>query len=270
MPPILTIFAINLGWLVAGTGIFLALVLLMHRLESASSRFVAKRLGWRGVWLTGWLGVPVHELSHLGWAWFFGHRIVAFKLWDPDPRSGTLGYVHHAHRRANAWQKAGYLFIGLAPLISALALLPALLPQPLRAAWLQELYTLAAHPISSGAMLQGWLPAASSHLWACIQPLTRLSTYAPSFVGALKLYLGICIAAHAAPSRADLRNAAQAMPVWGGFLLLAAGITGILGIGCAPFIVAGVLATMLGIVISGGFLAMWSVLVWAWDKVLAR
>ena len=38
------------------------LALLLHALEKLLSARLVTRLGWRGVLVTGWLGVPVHEL----------------------------------------------------------------------------------------------------------------------------------------------------------------------------------------------------------------
>ncbi|MEZ4272306.1 MAG: hypothetical protein R3C68_13050 [Myxococcota bacterium] len=51
-----------------------------YRVERATARYVSKRLGWRGVLFTAWVGVPVHELSHLFFARLFRHRIISWKL----------------------------------------------------------------------------------------------------------------------------------------------------------------------------------------------
>ena len=71
-------------------GLLALLTLLLHLVERRVSRRLSHRFGWRSVLVTGWLGVPLHELSHLAMCWVFRHRIVAYRLFDPDPRTGTL------------------------------------------------------------------------------------------------------------------------------------------------------------------------------------
>ena len=40
------------------------IALLLHLIERSLTARLVSRFGWRGVLITGWLGVPVHELSH--------------------------------------------------------------------------------------------------------------------------------------------------------------------------------------------------------------
>ena len=112
MRPLAYANALSLLLVVAGAAL---LLVALHALERRASRYVAHRLGWRGVLVTAWLGVPCHELGHLAMARLFGHRIVAWRLFDPDPTSGTLGYVlSHvaAADDATADVSAGALLLG--------------------------------------------------------------------------------------------------------------------------------------------------------------
>ena len=54
----LTLCGVVLGFVVAA-------VLALFTLERVVGRFVAHRWGWGGVLVTGWIGVPLHEVSHL-------------------------------------------------------------------------------------------------------------------------------------------------------------------------------------------------------------
>lgn len=173
------------------------LVALLHLQERVTSRHIAHHLGWRGVLLTGWLGVPVHELSHLIAALLFGHRIIAWKLFDPDPVTGTLGYVRHAYSRRSPWQVLGGFFIGVAPLLAGATVLGGILCwMAPAAAWVQA--------GSSGQGILGVFRASGAVIWRHRSPLLPL-----------QVYLSVCIASHMAPSRADIAGG-----LWGGLLAL--------------------------------------------------
>jgi len=188
----------------------LLLLTLLHLQERVTSRHLAHHLGWRGVLLTAWLGVPVHELSHLAAAVFFGHRIVAWRLFDPDPVSGTLGYVRHAYSRRSPWQLVGGFFIAIAPLIGAAVGLAGILWWMAPAsAWRSIGRDVAlSHP--TGLQVLESIRAMGVALW-----------HHRTLLFPVQLYLAICLASHMAPSRADLRGG-----LWGGMLLALLSLAG--------------------------------------------
>ena len=77
----------------------------------------------------GYLGVIVHELSHMIMCIIFNHRIVSFKLlvmpWnlDEQTQSPSLGYVNHSYATNSAYQSLGNAFIGTAPIYGCTAAL---------------------------------------------------------------------------------------------------------------------------------------------------
>ncbi len=201
------------GQVAALLGGLAVLALALGLVERRISRRLAHRFGWRSVLITGWLGVPVHELSHLLMVRLFGHRVVAYSLFDPDPRTGTLGYVQHAYRRRNLVQLAGNFFIGVAPLIGGSVVLLAGL-------WLllpDARVSLAAAP-AAGLDAQLWHTAAKAG-----DILQRIFTVAHLTGWRLWafLLLAVCVGTHVAPSRPDLEGA------WPGLLLLLAGLFGL-------------------------------------------
>jgi hypothetical protein len=187
---------------------------LLHTVERAVGRFVSHRLGWGAVLVTGWIGVPVHEVSHLVMAVLFRHRIVGWSLFDPDPTTGTLGYVRHAHTRPSLFQLAGNFFIGIAPLLGGAAVLAGLL------VWMVPLAALQAQLGQSGLLAAGaaGAPGVSATAltsgaglvdlgrrladlgWGLLVTAWRARTWWLP----LQLYLCAAVAAHLAPSLRDL------------------------------------------------------------------
>lgn len=67
----------------------------------------------------GFIGIIIHELSHLIVALLFGHQITDFKLliWPKrNSDNSTLGYVNHEWNTNSTYQNIGNAFIGTAPI----------------------------------------------------------------------------------------------------------------------------------------------------------
>lgn len=86
--------------------------------ERLITRILCRSFSIRAVvYSTGWLGVPIHEISHLLAALLFGHKICKISFFDPDPETGTLGYVLHTYDPDNIYHLVGNFFIGIAPIL---------------------------------------------------------------------------------------------------------------------------------------------------------
>lgn len=196
--------------LIAGPLIVFAWVI--HLLEWLVQRRLAARFGWNSVLWTGWLGAPVHELSHALMCVVFRHEIVEMALFRPDRQRQRLGYVVHTFRPGNIYEEVGNFFIGVAPLaggtVALLLLLVTFWPDTARAALFQldpslDFWTQTARAVQNlFAGLFATENLASLRLW-------------------LFLYLVLCIGSHMGPSRDDYRGALK-----GGLIVLVLLVTG--------------------------------------------
>jgi len=104
----------QLAALFAGVFIF---GLLIHIVSQLTFKSLQKALGMKGVYLVAWLGTPIHEIGHALFCIVFLHKIETIKLFEPDPVTGTLGYVSHTWNKKNPWHVLGNFFIGVGPVL---------------------------------------------------------------------------------------------------------------------------------------------------------
>lgn len=190
------------------TAVFLLLAILLaaiHAVERFTQRCLMRWLGWRAIMITGWLGTPIHELSHALACWIFGHRIDELRLFAPDERTGKLGYVKHSYRAGNLWQELGTVVIATAPLVGGslalLGLVALFYPHVLWEAW-----------TASNMTAPGTIDP---------EPLTWYSVVSQVVSGILSwshwgtvrlwvfLYLVLCVGCHWAPSQSDYLGATR-------------------------------------------------------------
>lgn len=69
------------------------------------------------IYITGWIGTPVHEFGHWIFCIIFGHKVKEVRFFKPDTKSGTLGFVNHTYDKKSIYQRIGNFFIGIGPII---------------------------------------------------------------------------------------------------------------------------------------------------------
>ncbi len=108
-------------------GPIIILAFFINYLSLLNNRILNRILGTQGyLMLFGWLGVPVHETGHALFALVFGHQIKEMKLFRPDPKEGTLGFVLHTYNPRNLFHQVGNFFIGIGPIFLGAFVLLAL------------------------------------------------------------------------------------------------------------------------------------------------
>lgn len=195
-------------------GPFIVFALIIHWLERVIQSQLARTFGWNSVLWTGWLGTPIHELSHVLMCKLFRHRIDEMVLFEPDRETGRLGYVRHSYKAGNWFEEIGNVFIGLAPLIGGSIALAALL-------W--GFYPdIATEAIDSAAgETTGIATQTVTMVRAVFRGIFNASDYGTIRFWAF-IYLVLCVGSHMAPSGSDYRGAGRGAIILGvGLLILA-------------------------------------------------
>lgn len=192
---------------------FVVFAIVIHWLERAIQFRLSERFGWKAVLWTGWLGTPIHELSHVVMCWLFGHQVDEIALFEPDRESGRLGYVKHSYRKGNWYEEFGNLFIGIAPLIGGSLALAALLwlfyPEAAMAA------VDSARDASTGQEGEqvGAVGQVMGSVWAISKEILLWPHLFTIKFWAF-VYLVLCVGSHMAPSLSDYQGGFR------GFLML--------------------------------------------------
>ncbi len=217
--------------LVLGFGLVAILGVLLSLSQRWIFLYLYRVIGLRGVvWSTGWLGTPIHELSHVIVAVACGIKVTKVQLYDPDPDDGKLGFVRYIKPELKPTQLhkvVGTFLLGIAPLfggglvlLSVLYLVCPGAPLVFEAARKYAQMVVSAPP---DAVLRGFVE------------LLRTTYHAIFLQGALSwrpwvfLYVSMCVGAHLAPSRADMEGGLVGFLVVLGLGLFANAIALLLG-----------------------------------------
>lgn len=215
---------------------FVLFTLIIHRIERFTQHRLATRFGWKSILWTGWLGTPIHELSHVAMCVLFRHRIDDVALFEPDLQSGRLGYVRHSFTKANRFQRIGNVFIGLAPLVGGALALGTLLwlfyPDAVKTALLRQQVEMveqstlpvnelsAAEPstaetstaerlmteLSMSASVTNFFNATTTAAGSLFRQIFNVPNMQTKRFWCF-LYLTLCVGSHMAPSRSDYAGA---------------------------------------------------------------
>jgi len=198
----LLLLATALGWQFLWFVLPLAaFALVFHTIEVVVQRRLVRRFGWKAALWTGWIGTPIHEISHVLMCWVFGHQVEAVALFEPDSREGRLGYVRHSYHLGSWWQEAGNFFIGVAPLFGGATSL-FLITWAMYPGLVEAFFQM---PATDGGVQEpvetAWLTSMAG-VWQSFATTTNIL----SLRFWLYVYLVLCISMHTAPSASDYRG----------------------------------------------------------------
>lgn len=207
-----------------------------------SKRQVVNYFGFRAQIIGGWVGIIIHEASHLLMALIFGHHITSFRLLrNPnqyDPTDSSLGYVNHTWNQHNFYQQFGNVLIGIAPIIGN---------------------TMAIYFITKWLLptsLSSWQTLLTNH--ELTAPMSVTPTYGFwGFLIWILLVINICLGGFDL-SQADLKNSALGLISLTTFIILVAALFSLISWSAAlistlqaimvPFITAMLFALLIAII----------------------
>lgn len=144
-----------------------------------------------GIYLFGWIGVPVHEFCHAFFCRLFFHKIKSIKWFDPKGTGGSQGSVTHSYEPWNIYQRVGHFFIGLGPVLLGPAIIAAVFFLCVPTA--RHIYPA----LTEGGIRGGWLFAKA-----------QMNSHVYQSIGFwVFVYIGFSIASQIELSRADLSQA---------------------------------------------------------------
>ncbi|WP_372371115.1 metalloprotease family protein [Candidatus Uabimicrobium sp. HlEnr_7] len=187
------------------------LLFILYKLEVWTTRRLTNKLGWNAVMFTGIIGTPIHEIGHVIFCILFRYKIREIKLFSPDRKTGTLGYVSYSYNKKSLYQKIGTLFVGLAPFfigITALLLFTYWMFPEFAVEWKLSSFS----NIMQAEFAVFWDEFSHNFTIFINELFTEQNMKRWEFW--LYLYVCLCIASHMAPSSSDLKGA------WPGVFLL--------------------------------------------------
>jgi len=108
-------------------GAFFLIGFALYFISNLRSKAFAASIGHKAeLFLTGWIGIPVHEMGHAVFCFIFRHKITEAKFFSPK-EDGTMGFVKHEFNPKSSYQKIGNFFIGIAPMLFGTVVIYALL-----------------------------------------------------------------------------------------------------------------------------------------------
>ena len=190
---------------------------ILYLLSSMTRRIFAKTLGAKTeLYITGWIGTPIHELSHALFCIIFNHKINDIKLFTT--KSDTIGYVLHSYDSRSWYQQIGNFFIGVGPIIIGALIVYFLFL--LLAPELKENIFLVNIDYDKSAGILNTIYSGISNIFISILNIflniiknVLVSQYYKNIVFWIFIYLSISIASHMELSPADISHAWKGMLV---------------------------------------------------------
>ncbi|QAT40638.1 M50 family metallopeptidase [Clostridium sp. JN-9] len=190
-------------------GVIVLFGLLLGVLRNNSIRNFQRGFGTKALMVTGFIGVPIHELSHAVIAILFGHKIVGIKLFQKPDVNGVMGYVQHTYNKDSLYQQAGNFFIGIAPIfggaVSIIALMKGIIPKAYNG-----FINILFNSLNITVINKSTIEMIMNSYLGLIKVIFSLKNFEnPAFY--IFLFTAICISSHISLSYADIKGASRGL-----------------------------------------------------------
>jgi hypothetical protein len=197
-------------------GAIILIGMILGILRNYSIKNFQRSFGSKSVMITGFIGVPVHELSHAIFAILFGHKVTDIKLLQKPDENGIMGYVNHSYNQRSIYQQIGNFFIGVAPIfggvISIIALMRFIIPQAYN-----SLISILVKSLHITVLNRVTIEGIVNSYAELIKTIFSLKNFQnPYFF--IFLFVAICISSHISLSSADIKGASRGLGIL--FLIL--------------------------------------------------
>ena len=165
------------------------------------------------IYISGFIGTPIHELSHAVCCIIFGHKIEEMRLFQIDEESGMLGYVSHSYNKRNIWALIGNYFIGTAPILVGSAVLYLLMSLliPTASASVGALLSDFSGEVSVSGFSKDLLDALVDLFLGFAKALFNPDTIDLKWI--IFIIVAACISLHMNLSGLDIKGALPALPL---------------------------------------------------------
>ena len=175
-----------------------------------------RSFGEKAVMITGFIGVPIHEISHAIFAVVFKHKITKIKLFQKKDAQGILGYVNHTYNPKSIYQQIGNFFIGVAPIIGGIAAIIGLMRVFIYNVY-SDFINVSINNLQVTAITEGAIKNVFSSYFLLIKMIFSIKNFSNIYF-IIFLFLAICISSHISLSKADIKGAFQGITAF--FLVL--------------------------------------------------
>ncbi|MDD7794201.1 hypothetical protein [Clostridium sp. 'White wine YQ'] len=200
------------------TGTVILIGFLLGVLRNSTLRNFQRSFGSKALMITGFIGVPIHELSHAILAVFFRHRINSIKLLQKPDVNGVMGYVNHSYSKNSIYQQIGNFFIGIAPIFggvfSIVALMHFVIPKSYN-----KLIGILESGLKVTTLNKSIVEGIINSYIGLFKNIFSLENFKnPYFY--IFLFISICISSHISLSSADIKGASRGLTIIFAILLI--------------------------------------------------
>jgi len=187
------------------TGAIILVGLLLGFLENSASRNFQRSFGGNSVMVTGFIGTPIHELSHAMLALLFGHKVTDIKLLQRPDENGVMGYVMHSYNKNSIYQQIGNFFIGVAPIFGGVLVIIGLMRLLIPHAF-ESFFKILVESVNFDTFNTVTLEVIGGAYLGLLKLIFSLENFQNLYFY-LFLFAAICISSHMSLSPADIKGA---------------------------------------------------------------